>query len=123
MPIYEYRCQKCNAVIDSTTRADAVPCEACGHPRALRRFSFSHKPDMPAHFNPSTGTYVNNEAKFRDDLKRASDAATERTGITHNFTPTDPRDMQSVGATSEGLKETYDRADDSTRKVLNKYLD
>lgn len=77
---------------------------------------------MQDHLSPTTGQYVRNERDFKDQLKAISDAATERTGIPHNYVPTDPRDMKANGVTEEGLKETYDKGDDHTRKVLSEYL-
>lgn len=69
---------------------------------------------MPAHFNQSAGTYVSNDRELKDAFKAQSEAATERTGIEHNFVPVDPQDTARLGVTTEGLGATYDR-----RKALN----
>jgi hypothetical protein len=45
------------------------------------------------HMNSATGKWTNNEAQFKSDLARASDEASEYTGITHKFVPMDWRDM------------------------------
>lgn len=119
MPLYEYRCPNSH-IFDTQLRADHVKCD-CGE-LAKRIFGFAYKAPMQAHFNPSTNQYVTNESQFKDQLKQASDAATERTGITHNFVPTDPRDMKAAGATEEGLRETYDNANARDRKILDKYI-
>lgn len=121
MPLYEYMCQSCRHYFDSLERGDSQPCPECGH-RAMRRFSFSYKPDIPEHVSPTTGRVVKNSRDFKDQLKAMSDEATERTGIPHNFVPTDPTDMKANGVTEEGLKETYDAAPDHARKVLDKYI-
>lgn len=121
MPIYEYFCQSCRTYTDSLTRADAISCPECNH-RAMRRFSFSYKPDIPEHLSPTTGQVVKNSRDFKDQLKAMSDAATERTGVPHNYVPTDPTDMKANGVTEEGLRETYDAAPEHHRKVLDKYI-
>lgn len=62
------------------------------------------------HFNHSVGKYVRNNAEFRSELSRASDRASERTGIDHNYKPIDAGDRP--GVTSEGLYETEKRKRD-----------
>lgn len=121
MPMYQYRCNWCHEETDTQVRADFVDCPSCKN-LAKRIFGFAYKPPMQAHFNPSTNQYVSNESQFKDQLRQASDAATERTGIIHNFVPTDPRDMKAAGVTEEGLKETYDNATPPERKILDKYI-
>lgn len=121
MPLFEYVCDYCGHHTDSIVRADAHPCDNCDHP-ARRKFSFAYRPDIPEHLSPTTGQVVRNSRDFRDQLKAMSDVATERTGITHNFVPTDPTDMKANGVTEEGLKETYDAAPAHARKVLDKYI-
>lgn len=120
MPIFEYRCENGHTT-DTMTRGASTECDVC-YATAKRVFGFSYKPAMPEHFNPTTGTYVPNEQAFKDDLKRASEKATLRTGIEHNYTPTDPTDMKSAGVTQEGLDATYDTATPEVRKKLAKYL-
>lgn len=121
MPLYEYHCDYCGHHTDSLLRGDSIFCSICGKD-ARRIFSFSYKPDIPEHISSTTGQPVHGTRDFKDQLKVMSDAATERTGIPHNFVPTDPTDMKANGVTEEGLKETYDAAPEHARKVLDKYI-
>jgi len=54
-------------------------------------------------FSPATGTYVSGNRNLREQFKIASEQATERTGIPHNFQPVDMRDTETLGITEEGL--------------------
>lgn len=122
MPLYQYRCPECGD-FDSQRRADHLPCD--NHPEPLtakRIFGFALKPIVHGHMNPTTGQYVSGDKAFKEQLKVMSNEATERTGVPHNYVPTDPRDMKASGVTEEGLKETYDRSDPEARKVLDKYI-
>lgn len=105
MPVYEFRCPHNPSFID-TDRTPPMCDECCLPMKRVWSFSF-HRP-MPDHFNASTGTYVRNERQFRDELKKMSDEATERTGIPHNYVPVDPMDKEALGVTDEGLDTTYD---------------
>jgi putative FmdB family regulatory protein len=108
MPIYEFRCVQCG-LNEQMNRYHPIgevidfPCPVCGG-RLKRIYSnFRFKRGMDAHFNPSVGTYVSNERQFRDELKRKSDEASVRTGMTHNFVPVDINDKAALGVTDEGM--------------------
>lgn len=111
--IYAYSCQSCDSQEHHTgfrpigAHLDK-PCQSCGG-LLLRRASFQFRRGMAPHFNQSTGTYVSSQREFNDGLKRASEAATLRTGMDHNFQPVDVTDMKSLGVTDEGLEETRRR--------------
>lgn len=123
MPIYEYKCEQGHHTDVFEDQSDPDhQCELCNSP-CTRVYSVSFNRPMPAHFNPTLGQYVTNESKFNDGLKQLSESATARTGITHDYQPTDPTDMKANGVTSEGLKETFDAAPPETRKILRKYID
>lgn len=110
MPLYEYKCKNCNAVYESFTRGleDVTPCADCATP-IKRVFSVSLQTPLHDHFNHAVGKYVTGKRQLRDEFKRASDDATERTGIEHNFVPVDPHDKETFGVTEEGLAETHNR--------------
>lgn len=48
---------------------------------------------MQEHFNHSVNKPISDMKQYRDQLKRASDAATESTGIPHNFQPADYKEL------------------------------
>lgn len=126
MPIYEFKCKNCGQGYQASVRTLAYPEKTCTCGGEIKRvFSFSIRRSMPEHFNTSTGTYVSNERALKDDFKRLSDAATERTGIPHNYVPIDPQDKETLGVTDEGLDSTYDgmvkrgeKDETSPRKVI-----
>lgn len=124
MPTYEYTCKPCQTVMPVvSTIADFDPdrevfCVHCNQPMG-RRFSMSFVPPMPGHFNNALGRYVSGERDFDDGLKRASDEATERNGIPHNYVKVDGRDHEAHGVTGEGLHETQRRRDVQGKKALD----
>lgn len=128
--IYEYRCPVCGhrmtvdlemADRDQFIGAGCTKSLAC--PGRLKRvFSFTSPPMLHEHFNQTTGQVVSSHRQFRDQLKRASDEATAKTGIVHSFVPADPREVAAT-VTDDGMKSTHDRAvasglKDPVRKVL-----
>lgn len=143
MPIYEFKCTRCHQRYETPNRDEKASCGVTltgydlSDPDDLqpyrpicagtlkRVFSFSIGRSMPEHFNNSTGTYVTNKTQLADDFKRLSEAATERTGIPHNFVPVDPQDKETLGVTDEGLDSTHDvmvrkglKDETSPRKVI-----
>jgi DNA-directed RNA polymerase subunit RPC12/RpoP len=104
---YAYRCTVCGKPHGSQSRSPH-PCPFCGA-SARRLWSFNARPSMPDHFNHSLGRYVTNQRDLGDGFKRASDEASERMGIEHNFQPIDRADMadpSAHGVTDEGLEHT-----------------
>ena len=79
----------------------------CDHP-AKRIFSFTMATVMQEHFDVSTGKVVSDPRQLKNEFRRASEEATERTGIPHNFQPVDMSDKAALGVTDEGLKATHD---------------
>lgn len=111
MPIYEYRCTNCGASTDSTSRNITHPSNCCQAP-LRRKFSVNVASTFKPHFNNAVGQYVRNEQEFRDALKRGSEQQSERTGMEHNYTPIDPRDMKPAGDGSgaeESAKAWHDK--------------
>lgn len=111
MPNYLYRCPWCGDEFYKYFQfADSNTIVYCGHDgvacdKVLGVAAFHRA--MPEHFNHSVGKYVSNEREFRDDLKRASDEASQRLGLPHNFVPIDMRDPAQTHATEEGLDATH----------------
>jgi hypothetical protein len=108
--IYPYQCNSCGAEAHHANFSPIgghldLPCQCCGG-LMVRRASFQFRRSMAAHFNQSTGTYVSNEREFADGLKLASEEASARTGMDHNFIPVDVTDMKALGVTDEGLEHT-----------------
>jgi len=106
--IYEWYCKLCNEIIQVEKYLDSPPQHKCGS-WMVRRYSISTRRSMPEHFNASVGKYVSNENQFRDELKRASEEATLRTGMEHRFVPIDPREKASLGVSDEGMENTFRR--------------
>lgn len=113
MPTYEYRCGTCGAttaVYSTITQYDpdakpvCVDCRVDMH-RSYEPFPFKNA--MPDHFNNALGRYVTGKKDFLDGLKQASDAASERNGIPHNYVMVEAGDREAVGVTDgEGLEST-----------------
>lgn len=102
MRLYEYKCTSCNRTFLDPNNSPPLPCPLCGTP-ANRRFSFFKGPSFGDGYSPTLGRYVSNERDFADGLKRASEIATERNGIPHNYVPVDLRDRDALGVTDEGI--------------------
>lgn len=100
MPVYPYRCESCAMPVEVVRSVHdiAVPptCGACG---GLTRRVFTapsvHRGALAwePHLNASVGRVVHTRSEFRSELSRASDEASERTGMVHDFQPIDPREV------------------------------
>lgn len=130
MPTYEYRCPDCRIVLQDirpfSHADDPTPCPECIEvkPRIpggglvsttplMKRIpsSFAKPREFHEGLNPTTGKYTSSAQQHIDNLKRQSDEASERTGITHSFVPLDPAESASIcGITDEGLDSTYREA-------------
>lgn len=108
MPVYEFWC-RCSREELSTVRSmsqDTMTkvCPNCGE-LAQRRFSVPSAPVFEEHFSIATGQMVTSEQDFKRQLKRASDEATEKTGIPHNFVPTEVKPMEGPGTESQARRQ------------------
>ncbi len=103
MPTYAYRCDACGNAVESNVRGDRIPCE-CGL-TASRRFVFQLATPFREHWNAATGAFVTNRTQFEDKLKLASEEATLKTGMEHNFEPVDMSDAAACGLTPEDVAE------------------
>lgn len=92
----------------TTSRTDIPNCPVCATP-ARRHFAFNVRASMPEHFNHSVGAYVSNERQLRDAIKVASEEASHRMGMDHDYqylSAHDMADSSAHGVTEEGLDDT-----------------
>lgn len=119
---YSFRCLECgweDADYHDFIRIGqhgSNPCSLCGG-RMVRIASFYFHRPMQEHFNHSLGRPVSGERDYKEGLKRASEAASIRTGLDTNYQPVDMTDTKSLGVTEEGLDATNKRLHDSGEKV------
>lgn len=105
MPVYCFAC--CGEEL-STVRpmsADTMTklCPVCGE-QARRLFSVPSAPVFEEHYSIATGQMVRSDKDFKQQLKKASDEATERTGIPHNYVPTEIRPIEGPGTESQAKR-------------------
>ena len=113
MPYYEYQCVVHGNFL-TQQRDDTMPCTqvtsgvdplVCGLV-SKRRWSLAIQTGMPTHYNQALGKEVSSQRQVKEGLKIASEEATERTGIDHDFQPVDLRDKEGLGVTEEGMEAT-----------------
>ena len=109
MPLYEFKCRECGTISTVTTYGVIPPCQMCGSSSVKRKYSFYVEKSFVPHFNPSVGKYVSSQRQFNDELKVLSDEQTLRTGIPHNYVPTEMGDRAGFGISDED-REEYTRA-------------
>jgi DNA-directed RNA polymerase subunit RPC12/RpoP len=105
---YEYRCPVCGHATTTQRRGDRTRCVNCGA-SSHRDFRFRTQTAFQPHFNQTLGHHVNNDREFRDGLKRASEDATVKTGMEHDFQPVDLADHQAFGISDNEADEQKDR--------------
>ena len=113
---YQFRCPSCGRTVTTNAPADTAHCPCGNH--AARDFSFGVTRSIPEHFNQSVGAYVSNERQLRDALKVASEEASYRIGMEHNYeylSPADMADAGSHGVTDDGLEDTRKAIHDASR--------
>lgn len=114
MKLQDYRCKACDQFFVGThvlsEQLPGLECPLCFTTGSIiKKFSVAlHRP-MKEHFNLATGRWESSMAGIKERFKKASEEATERTGIPHDFQPVDMRDKEALGVTDEGLDETYRR--------------
>jgi hypothetical protein len=130
VPSYDYRCPHCSYTFTLVCSADdpdkvdfddrRVACTPCLRdndihpvPRLKRVWAFNKGPSFEPHVNGATGKYTTSMAQFRSDLARASEEATKRTGIPHNYQPIDRQEQVAMAREKygdAGMKEQHDAA-------------
>lgn len=91
MPLYDFTCgcgQESSTARGMDGNTMDKTCPTCGEDMSRRFSSFGFK-RFQEHYSPATGQHVSSEREFKDQLKRASEEATKKTGIPHNFVPVD----------------------------------
>ncbi len=105
MPQYGYKCRDCNApsvyvasIAAYNETGGLKVCPSCLGENLGRVYDIPliHMP-MIGGYNPSVGGYVHGKNDLREKLHIASEQATERTGIPHDFKPVDMRDTDALG--------------------------
>jgi hypothetical protein len=113
---YQYLCPSCGGAVISNSRADGTRCPCGGE--ATRDWSFGYVKPFQEHFNQSAGMYVSNERQLKDALKVASEEASHRIGMDHDYeylSAADMADATSHGVTEEGLDDSRKAWHDATR--------
>lgn len=127
VPLYDFFCSECGATrrdvyqtLAETT--SSITCSYCSA-RARKVLSFPGIKVFREHYNPSVGAHITSHAQFKSELSRASDAATARTGIPHNFQPIDHTEAGRVlGVSDEGVQSTYDAEVRLGKREPKRYL-
>jgi len=125
VPNYEYRCPWCEGEsVYYHTFEDYDHPEYCPHDGVLldKVLGAYFKTPMQGGYSPSTGSYVSSERDLADQLKVASEAASNRTGISHNFVPIDMRDRAQTGQTDDGLDATIRREVAEGKREVKQWL-
>lgn len=105
MPQYAYKCRTCHAPSTLTTSitnynnmGGLKVCPSCESEDLGRVYDVPLiQMPMIGHYNPSVGGYVHGKRDLTEQLHIASEQATARTGIPHNFKPIDMRDTDALG--------------------------
>lgn len=99
MPIYEFACS-CDQFSSTQRGMDGntmdKSCPRCGE-NMSRVFSSPAFHRFEEHVSPATGKPVGSMKQFKEQLRVASAEATERTGIPHNFVPTEVKPQEGPG--------------------------
>lgn len=126
MPTYLYRCRTCGAEETLTgTAADCArdeigECLACyddarveltgSHPSVetvplmKRVWSIQFAPVMQEHFNLAVGQPISDRRQMDRALRQASDEATERTGIPHNYVQVDGSEAKQAAGIDDDMQ-------------------
>lgn len=126
MPVYQYRCLDCRALIDrfyadrNDPARDVMPvCPNCTSRNTRRKFTFSVGEIFEPHFNHTVGGEVISKRDMAEKLKIEGEARYARTGIPHDYKLIDAAEHkpEDLGVTDEGMGATHDRAVAEGRKA------
>ena len=107
---YTYRCDA-HGYMDSTVRADFIYCPYCPESdEAKRQWGFNVDLSFEPYFAPSFGTVVKSRTHAKDLAKIASEEATLRTGVPHDYTVVDTHDDAAVGINTDEKKAEMDNS-------------
>jgi hypothetical protein len=97
---YAYRCEV-HGPIESEYRNDFIYCDFCAEENQLveakRQWGFHVDLSFEPYFAPSFGTVVKSRTHAKDLAKIASEEATIRTGVPHDYAVVDTHDDAAVG--------------------------
>jgi hypothetical protein len=98
---YGYLC-KIHGELQSTARADFIYCPVCpGCTEAKRDWSWHNDFSFVPYYAPSFGQVVKSRTHAKDLAKIASEEATLRQGVEHNFQVVDTHDDAAVGVDTD----------------------
>ncbi len=126
--LQDYKCKACGEqwVSDWVDADDPVfrliPCPFCFTLGIKKSYAISVQRPMPEHFNAATGRVESSMKAIAEQMKIASEEASERTGVKHDFQPVDMRDKDALGVTEEGLDATYRRLRNEGRTEGKTYV-
>lgn len=101
---YAYQCGT-HGTVTSDARADFIYCPYCpGCVEAKRDWRFHADFSFEPYFAPSFGTVVKSRSHAKDLAKIASEEATLRTGVPHDFSVIDTHDDAAVGINTDEKK-------------------
>ena len=105
---YGYTCPV-HGSIESDCRSDFIYCPYCsGCREAKRDWRFRVDLSFEPYFAPSFGTVVKSRTHAKDLAKIASEEATVRTGVPHDFAVVDTHDDAAVGINTDEKKAELD---------------
>jgi|TARA_R110000824_G_scaffold45443_3_gene131406 putative FmdB family regulatory protein len=125
MPVYLYRCRGCGThgqKWQKHTEDPMVKCPECRAPTLRRVFSFAMKAMMHEHFDQTVGKVISDPKQFKEELRRASEKETERTGRKVNYVPVDLNDKESLRVTEEGMDSTLRRNTQTGKREVKQWL-
>lgn len=110
MPLYLFACpcsQESSTHRPMTGNTMDKTCPNCGEPMN-RRFTPPGFKTFREHYSAAVGKVVSSDREFREDLKRASEEASIKTGIPHNFVPVDLEKPKEGPGTEEQARKHRD---------------
>ena len=125
MPVYLYRCRECGVHGEKWQRHTEEPlvdCPECDADALKRVYSFAMKAIMHEHFDPTVGKVISDPRQFKEELSRASEKESERTGRNVNYVPVDLSDKESLRVTDEGLDSTMRRKTQTGEREVKQWL-
>jgi len=127
MPVYLYVCKTCDQEFtatmtiakftEMTESGRLLACDDCGSALVRRYTPPPFTLPTEGHYSPTVGGYVSGDRDLREQLKAASEAASARTGIPHDFKPVDMRDTEALGVTGDGMETVVKRMHDEGRPM------
>ena len=125
MPVYLYRCHECGVHGEKWQRHTEEPlvdCPECQSPSLRRVYSFAMAAVMHEHFDHTVGKVISDPRQFTEELNRAAEKESERTGRKVNYVPVDLGDRESLRVTEEGMDSTMRRKTETGQREVKQWL-